>query len=141
MNWITYSPQTFAAVTIQCLEGIPRKAYYLATKVGRYEKDPSLMFDFSAEKSKRSIEDSLSRLGTDYVDVIQVSFRRGPNFFLELSVFASTSIMTCTKTLVPLILKTFLAILMYLFKDVSLHLLENIFWFIFCIILFEKDLF
>ncbi|CAH1977453.1 unnamed protein product [Acanthoscelides obtectus] len=56
----------------KCLEGIPRKAYYLATKVGRYEKDPSLMFDFSAEKSKRSIEDSLSRLGTDYVDVIQV---------------------------------------------------------------------
>ncbi|CAG9855904.1 unnamed protein product [Phyllotreta striolata] len=56
----------------KCLEGIPRKAYYLATKIGRYEKDPNLMFDFSAKKTKESIEASLKRLRVDYVDVLQV---------------------------------------------------------------------
>ncbi|XP_018574593.1 L-galactose dehydrogenase-like isoform X2 [Anoplophora glabripennis] len=56
----------------KCLEGIPRKAYYLATKVCRYEKDPKLMFDFSASKTKKSIDDSLKRLGLDYVDILQV---------------------------------------------------------------------
>ncbi|KAJ8949592.1 hypothetical protein NQ314_008174 [Rhamnusium bicolor] len=55
-----------------CLEGIPRKAYYLATKVGRYEKDPKLMFDFSAEKTKKNIDSSLKRLGLEYVDILQV---------------------------------------------------------------------
>jgi len=56
----------------KCLEGIPRKAYYLATKVCRYEKDPKEMFDFSAQKTKESINTSLKRLGVDYIDVLQV---------------------------------------------------------------------
>ncbi|KAL1493976.1 hypothetical protein ABEB36_009654 [Hypothenemus hampei] len=55
-----------------CLEGIPRKAYYLASKVGRYEKDPKLMFDFTAEKTEKSIDESLKRLKVDYVDLLQV---------------------------------------------------------------------
>ncbi|KAJ8954404.1 hypothetical protein NQ318_011078 [Aromia moschata] len=56
-----------------CLEGIPRKAYYIATKVGRYEKDPpNLRFNFTAEKTKESVETSLRRLRVDYVDIIQV---------------------------------------------------------------------
>ncbi|KAJ3656567.1 hypothetical protein Zmor_015637 [Zophobas morio] len=56
----------------KCLEGIPRKAYYLATKVGRYEKDPKFMFDYSGKKTRESIEVSLKRLGVDYVDLLQV---------------------------------------------------------------------
>ncbi|KAJ8920751.1 hypothetical protein NQ315_004891 [Exocentrus adspersus] len=56
----------------KCLEGIPRKAYYLATKVCRYEKDPKLMFDFSAAKTKQSIDNSLKRLGLEYVDILQI---------------------------------------------------------------------
>lgn len=44
----------------------------MATKVGRYEKDPTLMFDYSAEKTRNSIETSLKRLKVDYLDVIQV---------------------------------------------------------------------
>jgi len=56
----------------KCLKDIPRKAYYIATKVGRYEKDPKLMFDFSAEKTKESIKTSLEKLGLDYVDVLQI---------------------------------------------------------------------
>lgn len=51
---------------------IPRKAFYLATKVGRYAPDIEKMFDFSAERVTRSVDESLKRLGVDYVDLIQV---------------------------------------------------------------------
>ncbi|XP_012135029.1 uncharacterized protein LOC100880182 isoform X2 [Megachile rotundata] len=56
----------------KALKGIPRKAYYIATKVGRYELNYENMFDFSKEKTRNSFNDSLKRLGLDYVDVIQV---------------------------------------------------------------------
>ncbi|MGC3988535.1 MAG: aldo/keto reductase [Chthoniobacteraceae bacterium] len=55
----------------KALREIPRDKYLLATKVGRYgykEKD----FDFSAERVTRSLDESLARLGVDYVDFIQV---------------------------------------------------------------------
>lgn len=55
----------------KCLVGIPRQAYYLATKVGRYEADPQLMFDYSASKTRESIETSLRKLGVDYIDLLQ----------------------------------------------------------------------
>lgn len=52
----------------KALAGFDRAGYHLATKVGRYgDKD----WDFSADATRRSIEASLKRLGTDYVDVIQ----------------------------------------------------------------------
>jgi len=52
----------------RALRGVPRDAYLLATKVGRYgERD----FDFSAERVVRSVDESLARLGVDYVDLIQ----------------------------------------------------------------------
>jgi len=56
----------------RALKNIPRDAYYIATKVGRYELDPANMFNFSKEKIVRSVRESLSRLQLDYVDVIQV---------------------------------------------------------------------
>ncbi|XP_053999572.1 uncharacterized protein LOC128887565 [Hylaeus anthracinus] len=56
----------------KALKGIPRKAYYIATKVGRYELNYENMFDFSKEKTRKSFKDSLEHLGLDYVDVIQV---------------------------------------------------------------------
>jgi L-galactose dehydrogenase len=50
------------------LEGVDRSSYVLATKVGRY----GLMdFDFSAARVVASVDESLRRLGTDYVDIIQ----------------------------------------------------------------------
>lgn len=55
----------------KALKGIPRDKYLLATKVARYgykEKD----FDFSPERVTRSIDESLKRLGIDYIDFIQV---------------------------------------------------------------------
>ncbi|KAL3282794.1 hypothetical protein HHI36_005960 [Cryptolaemus montrouzieri] len=56
----------------KCLQAIPRKAFYIGTKVGRYEADPKLMFDFSAKKTRESVMTSLKRLGLDYIDVMQV---------------------------------------------------------------------
>ncbi|XP_063988259.1 uncharacterized protein LOC135168213 isoform X2 [Diachasmimorpha longicaudata] len=56
----------------RALEGIPRKAYYIATKVGRYSLDFENMFDFTAQRTRKSVEDSLKLLQLDYVDVLQV---------------------------------------------------------------------
>ncbi|XP_072401192.1 uncharacterized protein [Diabrotica undecimpunctata] len=67
-----YGHGTSEEILGKCLEGIPRKAYYLATKIGRYEQDPKLMFNFSAQKTRESINTSLKRLKVDYVDVLQV---------------------------------------------------------------------
>jgi L-galactose dehydrogenase len=52
----------------KALKGIPRDRYYLGTKVGRYGDNE---FDFSAERVVRSVQESLSRLGLDYVDILQ----------------------------------------------------------------------
>jgi L-galactose dehydrogenase len=55
----------------KALKGIARDRYYLATKVARYGPEiPD--FDFSAERVVRSVDESLGRLGVDYVDFIQV---------------------------------------------------------------------
>lgn len=56
----------------KALADVPREAYYIATKVGRYKPDIEHMFDFSAEKALSSVEESLKLLGLKYVDVIQV---------------------------------------------------------------------
>lgn len=55
----------------KALKSIPRSSYYIATKVGRYEKEPEKMFDFSYERTLKSVDESLRRLGLEYVDVIQ----------------------------------------------------------------------
>ncbi|XP_033149503.1 L-galactose dehydrogenase isoform X2 [Drosophila busckii] len=54
------------------LKDVPRKAYYIATKVGRYELDYQNMFDFSGQKARESVEKSLKLLGLEYIDVIQI---------------------------------------------------------------------
>jgi aryl-alcohol dehydrogenase-like predicted oxidoreductase len=52
----------------KALKGIPRDRYYLATKVGRYGDSD---FDFSAKRVTSSLDESLSRLSVDYVDILQ----------------------------------------------------------------------
>uniref|UniRef100_A0A8W8M935 Uncharacterized protein n=1 Tax=Magallana gigas TaxID=29159 RepID=A0A8W8M935_MAGGI len=42
----------------QALDGIPRTAYYVATKVGRYQPEVDKMFDFSAERTLRSVDEN-----------------------------------------------------------------------------------
>uniref|UniRef100_A0A182QCD3 NADP-dependent oxidoreductase domain-containing protein n=1 Tax=Anopheles farauti TaxID=69004 RepID=A0A182QCD3_9DIPT len=56
----------------KALRTIPRKAYYVATKVARYELEYERMFDFSAAKTRESVERSLKLLGVDYIDVVQI---------------------------------------------------------------------
>lgn len=58
----------------KALKGIPREAYYIATKVGRYNLGDTVeqQFDFSAKKTKESIDTSLSYLGLSSVDIIQI---------------------------------------------------------------------
>jgi L-galactose dehydrogenase len=52
----------------KALKQIPRDRYYLATKVGRYGDED---FDFSAKRVTASIDESLARMGVEYVDIIQ----------------------------------------------------------------------
>jgi L-galactose dehydrogenase len=52
----------------RALKGVPRDQFYLATKVGRYGEHE---FDFSVERTLESVDQSLTRLGIEYVDVIQ----------------------------------------------------------------------
>jgi len=53
----------------EALQGIPRDRYFLSTKVGRYGNDD---FDFSAGRMSKSINASLARLRTDYLDILIV---------------------------------------------------------------------
>jgi len=48
-----------------------RHSIILATKVGRYKGTSAEEFDFSAARIRRSLEESLRRLKTDYIDVYQ----------------------------------------------------------------------
>ena len=60
------------SVLRKAFKNIPRKAYYIATKVGRYELEMGKMFDFSRNRILKSVDESLERLGLDYIDLIQV---------------------------------------------------------------------
>jgi L-galactose dehydrogenase len=63
-----YSGTVAELILGRALRGIRRDRYCLATKVGRYAEG---YFDFSAERVTRSVEESLSRLELDYIDLIQ----------------------------------------------------------------------
>jgi L-galactose dehydrogenase len=52
----------------KALRGVDRSGYVLATKVGRYGDTD---FDFGAERVRRSVRESLERLGTDHLDLVQ----------------------------------------------------------------------
>jgi L-galactose dehydrogenase len=49
------------------LKGVPRESYLLGSKLGRYT---NTHFDFSARRVEESVEISLHRLGSDYLDVL-----------------------------------------------------------------------
>ncbi len=53
------------------LAGVPRDSYVLSTKVGRLVTDDgSVVFDWSADGIRRSVEASLTRLKLDRVDIL-----------------------------------------------------------------------
>jgi L-galactose dehydrogenase len=72
INFIDTSPYygvTKAETVLgKALREIKRDRYYLATKVGQYADG---VFDFSADRVTRSVDESLARLGVEYVDLIQ----------------------------------------------------------------------
>jgi L-galactose dehydrogenase len=51
----------------KAIKEIPRDKFLLSTKAGRYGLDE---FDFSAKRITSSLEESLARLNTDYVDIL-----------------------------------------------------------------------
>jgi L-galactose dehydrogenase len=59
----------------KALRGVPRDRYYLSTKIGKYtnpEKYGDDTLDYSRERTRRSIDESAARLGTDYFDIIHI---------------------------------------------------------------------
>jgi aryl-alcohol dehydrogenase-like predicted oxidoreductase len=72
VNFIDTSPyygRTLAETVLgRAFKEIPRDRYYLGTKCGRYDVDS---FDFSPERVVKSVEESLRRMGVDYLDILQ----------------------------------------------------------------------
>lgn len=73
INLIDVSPyygSTKAEVILgKAIKTIQRDKFFLASKAGRYGFDE---FDFSAKRIKASVEESLKRLNTDYLDIFQL---------------------------------------------------------------------
>lgn len=76
MNFIDVSPYyghyKAEAVLGKALRQIPRDKYFLSTKVGRYGKDGVNTWDYSAQRAQQSVQESMERLGVDYIDLINV---------------------------------------------------------------------
>lgn len=76
MNFIDVSPYYghYKAETVlgKALREIDRSRYYLSTKVGRYGKDGINTWDYSAQRAKESVKESMERLGIEYIDLINV---------------------------------------------------------------------
>jgi len=71
INYIDVSPYyglTKAETVLgKAIAGLPRDRFLLSTKAGRYGID---CFDFSARRILASVDESLTRLQTDYVDIL-----------------------------------------------------------------------
>ncbi|PSN47269.1 L-galactose dehydrogenase [Blattella germanica] len=76
----------------KALKDVPRKAYYIATKVARYDKDPKKMFDFSKEKTLWSVDHSLKLLGLDYVDIVQSIVEAGKARYIGVTGYSVLAI-------------------------------------------------
>ena len=76
MNLIDVSPYYghYKAETVlgKALRQIPRERYILSTKVGRYGKDGVNTWDYSGRRAQESVEESMERLGVEYIDLFHV---------------------------------------------------------------------
>jgi L-galactose dehydrogenase len=82
------------------LKGIDRSRYYLSTKVGKYTKSGAYgcdTFDFSRDRILRSIDESMSRLGVDYLDIVHLH-----DFDYERQRYADQALTEGYETLVEL---------------------------------------
>ncbi|CAJ0943303.1 unnamed protein product, partial [Mesorhabditis belari] len=73
INWIDtaywYGQARSESILGKILANIPRRAYYISTRIGRFELDFARNFDFRADKVLESLQESLKRLRLSYVDV------------------------------------------------------------------------
>ncbi len=60
-----------------------RSEYVLATKCGEHNREPDTFYDFSYGAIRRSIDDSLVRLRTDVLDLVQIHFGPDPRKVLD----------------------------------------------------------
>ncbi|GAS80610.1 aldo/keto reductase [Paenibacillus amylolyticus] len=71
MNYIDVSPYyglTKAETVLgEAIRSLPRSSYILSTKAGRYGESE---FDFSRQRILNSVQESLNRLHTDYIDIL-----------------------------------------------------------------------
>lgn len=71
INFIDVSPYygltKAEAVLGKAIKTVPRDRFYLSSKAGRYGADS---FDFSSGKITASVDESLRRLNTDYLDIL-----------------------------------------------------------------------
>lgn len=76
MNFIDVSPYYghYKAETVlgKALQEIPREAYLLSTKVGRYGKEGINTWDYSAKRATESVYESMERLHIGQIDLINV---------------------------------------------------------------------
>lgn len=76
MNFIDVSPYYghYKAETVlgKALKQIPREAYLLSTKVGRYGKDGVNTWDYSARRATESVYESMERLHIEQIDLINI---------------------------------------------------------------------
>ena len=70
----------------RALKHIPRQAYYLHTKCCRYLPAVLDQFDFTYDRTIRSVNESLQRLQVDYIDAVQV---HDPEFAPSLDIVVS----------------------------------------------------
>jgi len=72
VNFIDSSPYYGRTLSEKVLgkafKEISRERFIIGTKCGRYDVD---QFDFSAERVTRSVDESLGRMGLDWLDIIQ----------------------------------------------------------------------
>jgi len=60
-----------------------RDEYILASKCGEHSREPNTYYDFSYQAVKDSIDQSLSLLHTDYIDLMQIHFGPDPGKVLD----------------------------------------------------------
>lgn len=76
LNFIDVSPYYghYKAETVlgKALKELPRDAFVLSTKVGRYGENGVNTWDYSARRAQESVYESMERLHVDYIDLINV---------------------------------------------------------------------
>ncbi len=60
-----------------------REEYILSSKCGEHNQEPDTYYDFSYEAVKRSIDDSLQKLNTDYIDIMHIHFGPDPEKVID----------------------------------------------------------